>query len=74
MSKLRPIPAKEVFRKLRVLGYEGPFGGGKHSVMRHPSNGQKISVPVHGSQDLSIGTLRAIIRAAGTTVKDWEEL
>ncbi|MDW8029206.1 MAG: type II toxin-antitoxin system HicA family toxin [Armatimonadota bacterium] len=74
MSKLRPIPAREVIRKLRALGYEGPFGGGKHLVMRHPVTGQKIRVPFHGGKDLPIGTLRAIIRAAGVDVKTWERL
>ncbi|MCS6918322.1 MAG: type II toxin-antitoxin system HicA family toxin [Fimbriimonadales bacterium] len=74
MPKLTPIPAREVVRKLRALGYEGPFGGGKHSVMRHPETSVKISVPVHSSRDLPIGTLRAIVREAGVSVEEWEQL
>lgn len=74
MPKLTPIPAREVIRKLRELGYEGPFGGGKHCVMRHPVTGKKISVPVHSNRDLPIGTLRAIVKAAEVTVAEWEAL
>ena len=36
MPKLRPENPTEVIRKLRKLGFEGSFGGGKHLVMRHP--------------------------------------
>jgi predicted RNA binding protein YcfA (HicA-like mRNA interferase family) len=74
MSKLRPIPATEVIRKLGARGFDGPFGGGKHPVMRHPKTGQKISVPIHGGKDLPLGTLRAILRAAGVDVATWESL
>lgn len=74
MAKLTPIPAREVMRKLRKLGYEGPYGGGKHSAMRHPETGRKISVPVHSNRDLPIGTLRAIVKAAAVSVEEWESL
>jgi predicted RNA binding protein YcfA (HicA-like mRNA interferase family) len=74
MSRLRPIPAREVIRKLRALGYDGPFPGGKHPVMRHPTTGQKITVPTHGGHDLPLGTLRAVLRAAAVGVDMWERL
>jgi predicted RNA binding protein YcfA (HicA-like mRNA interferase family) len=74
MPKLTPIPAREVLRKLRRLGYEGPFGGGKHAVMRNPETGVKISVPIHAARDLPLGTPRAIVKAAGVSVEEWEQL
>jgi predicted RNA binding protein YcfA (HicA-like mRNA interferase family) len=74
MPKLTPIPAREVVRKLRQIGYEGPFGGGKHAVMRHPETGIKISVPMHANRDLPLGTLRAIVKAAGISVEEWEQI
>jgi predicted RNA binding protein YcfA (HicA-like mRNA interferase family) len=74
MPKLTPIPAREVLRKLRRLGYEGPFGGGKYAVMRNPETGVKISVPIHAARDLPLGTLRAIVKAAGVSVEEWEQL
>jgi len=74
MSKLRPEKPRDVIRKLRRLGFEGPFGGGQHLVMRHPQTGKKITVPMHKGRDIPIGTLRAIVREAGVDVKEWVNL
>jgi len=70
------LPEKplEVIRKLRRLGFEGPFGGGKHVFMRHPETGVKIPVPVHGGRDIPIGTLKAIMKQANATVEAWQNL
>jgi len=71
---LHPEKPSKVIDKLRRAGFEGPFGGGKHIVMRHPQTGKKISIPVHGARDIPIGTLRAILRRAGISAKEWQEL
>jgi len=71
MSRLSPEKPREVIRKLRELGFEGPFGGGRHVFMRHPETRVKISVPVHQGRDVPIGTLAAIIKQAGCTVDQW---
>jgi predicted RNA binding protein YcfA (HicA-like mRNA interferase family) len=71
---LHPEKPGKVIGKLRRAGFEGPFGGGKHIVMRHPQTGKKISIPVHGARDVPVGTLRAILRRAEISVKEWEEL
>ena len=73
MPRLTPERPREVIAKLAALGFEGPFGSGKHLVMRHPTTGIKISVPVH-TREIPVGTLRAIIRAAGVSVDRWLEL
>jgi len=74
MAKLTPVSAREAICKLKRLGYEGPFGGGKHPVMRHPDTGVKISIPMHANRNLPTGTLRAIVRAAGISVEERENL
>ncbi len=33
MSKLTPVSWAELVRRLRQLGFEGPFKGGKHPYM-----------------------------------------
>ncbi|MFN4218959.1 MAG: type II toxin-antitoxin system HicA family toxin [Candidatus Bipolaricaulia bacterium] len=63
-----------MIRKLRQLGFEGPFAGGRHLVMRHPQTRVKISIPMHPSHDIPKGTLRAILRAAGVTIEEWANL
>jgi len=72
--RLRPAKPQEVIRKLKALGFEGPFGGGRHVVMRHPHTGKKISIPIHKGRDIPVGTLRAILREAGVTVDRWNQL
>lgn len=74
MPKLTPLRPREVIEKLRALGYDGPYPGGRHSRMVHPHSGHIIPVPVHGGKDISVGLLRAIIREAGVTVEEWLEL
>ena len=70
MTRLTPERPREVIARLAALGFEGPYGGGKHLVMRHPTTGVKISIPVH-TREIPVGTLRAIIRAAGVSVEEW---
>ncbi len=56
------------------MGFEGPFGGGKHVTMRHPDSGKKIPIPIHGGRDIPAGTLRAILREAEISPVEWEKL
>jgi predicted RNA binding protein YcfA (HicA-like mRNA interferase family) len=74
MSKLSPEKPLAVVRKLQRLGFEGPFGGGRHLIMRHPETGQKVPVSMHKGRDIPIGTLRAILRIIGVSAEDWKKL
>ncbi len=74
MPKLSSESPRTVIQKLRRLGFEGPFGGGKHVFMRHPVTRVKITVPVHQGRDIPLGTLRAIVRQAGVSVEEWFDL
>jgi len=71
MSRLTPLKAQEVIRKLRRLGYIGPISGGRHVRMVHPESGQIIPIPVHGNKDISVGLIREIIKQAGITRDGW---
>ena len=74
MPGFHPEKPRQVIRKLRKAGFEGPFGGGKHVIMRHPETGKKISIPVHGSRDIPAGTLKAMLREAEITQERWNDL
>ena len=74
MPKLSPEGPLVVIRKLRQLGFAGPFGGGRHVFMRHPETRGKISVPVHQGRDIPVGTLAAIIKQAGVSTEEWSKL
>ena len=45
---------------------------GSHLVMTKPGQRANLSVPQH--KELSVGTLRALIRASGLTVDEFLEL
>jgi len=67
MSRLTPLEPREVFRKLRRLGFVGPIPGGRHSR-------QIIPVPVHKGKDVGVGLIREIIREVGIARGEWIEL
>jgi predicted RNA binding protein YcfA (HicA-like mRNA interferase family) len=65
------ISRRELIRKLRALGYTGPFAGGRHQFMRR--DGQKLRIPnPHGTQDISAGLILEILRQAGIRPADWD--
>ncbi|MEI2689567.1 MAG: type II toxin-antitoxin system HicA family toxin [Anaerolineae bacterium] len=74
MPKLSPEKPVAVIRKLRRLGFDGPYGGGRHVFMRHPDSEVKIPIAVHKGRDIPVGTLASILKQAGVSVKDWLDL
>ena len=74
MPKLKPEKPRAVVKKLRSLGFDGPYGGGKHVFIRHPQTGMKISVPIHKGRDIPVGTLGTIVRQLGISVDEWSKL
>ena len=58
---------KEILKKLRALGWEIKSINGSHHQMIKA--GVKVTVPVHGTQDLKIKTLLAIEKQSGVKLK-----
>ena len=66
------ITRKELIRKFRALGYEGPFSGGKHQFMI--KGRKKIHIPnPHGSGEIHISLIKEILRQAGINIQEWNE-
>ncbi len=69
MGKLANISGKEAARAFQRAGWE-PIGQvGSHLVLVRPDIRVNLSVPQH--EELSIGTLRSLIRNAGMTVDEF---
>lgn len=67
------ISRKELVRRLRALGYTGPFSGGKHQFMVR--GGQKIRIPnPHGSGEIGVGLLKEILRQANVSEEEWDKV
>jgi len=66
-----PIRRRELLRKLRMLGYEGPFSGGRHQFM--VKGDLKIRIPnPHRAGDVGDSLLSQILRQAGISKADWD--
>ena len=73
MKKLQLISGREAVHALQKVGYEIDHQTGSHIILRHiNSPHRRLSVPDH--KTLAKGTLRALIRQAGLTVEEFNEL
>ncbi|HFQ95060.1 MAG TPA: type II toxin-antitoxin system HicA family toxin [Anaerolineae bacterium] len=72
--KLRRVTGKELIKALRKAGFEVKRQRGSHVHMKREQDGKRLTVPVHAGQVIPIGTLRAILRDAGITSKEFEKL
>jgi predicted RNA binding protein YcfA (HicA-like mRNA interferase family) len=67
------LSRKNLVRKFKRLGYKGPYSGGKHQFMVRGD--LKVRVPnAHGSGEISESLLHEILRQAGISKKDWDEV
>lgn len=71
--KLSPAKPNEVIRVLEKVGFERIRQSGSHATYRHP-DGRWTIVAIHQGKTIPVGTLRKIIRDAGLTVEEFQEL
>ena len=69
MPEIKPISRRELIKKLHRLGFDGPFGGGKHSYMR--KNGKRIIIPNPHRGDIGVKLVRKIITQAEISDEEW---
>jgi predicted RNA binding protein YcfA (HicA-like mRNA interferase family) len=72
MGKLGNISGKEAVKAFQKGGWHILGQVGSHLMMSKPGLRVNLSVPQH--KELSVGTLRALIRNAGLTVDEFLEL
>ena len=68
--RLTPVSRDELIRRLRKLGWSGPFAGKKHLFMLKGSDVLTIPNP-HGSKDIGVGLLKEILEQADITREVW---
>lgn len=64
---MKSISGKELCRLLEKKGWTERSIRGSHHVYMMPGRKERICVPVHGSKDLKIGLLRAVMKLADIT-------
>jgi predicted RNA binding protein YcfA (HicA-like mRNA interferase family) len=72
MGKLGNISGKEAAKAFEKAGWISLGQVGSHLVMVKPGVRVNLSIPQH--KELSVGTLRALIRNAGMTVDEFLKL
>jgi predicted RNA binding protein YcfA (HicA-like mRNA interferase family) len=68
---MRPVSRQELIRRLRRLGFESPFSGGRHSFMRRGP--LKLRIPNPHEGDISPALLKELLRQAGITKDEWSD-
>jgi predicted RNA binding protein YcfA (HicA-like mRNA interferase family) len=69
---LGPIKRTELIRYLRILGFEGPYSGGKHQFMLKDI--VRLRLPNPHQRDIGRELLLRILKQAGIDNDSWEKL
>ena len=68
----KPISTKKLIQNLRLLGFNGPFSGGRHMFVI--KGNLKLRVPNPHKGDISKSLLSEILRQAGISASEWNKL
>ncbi len=72
MPRIGPISRREFVRYLKLLGFEGPYSGGRHQFMTKGDITLRIPNPHEG--DIGRDLLIRILRQANVSRSEWEGL
>ena len=69
---MKPIKHREAIRRLRKLGWQGPYQDGKHLFL--VKDGRRLTIPDPHRGDLDWSLTKRILSQAGIAASDWEDL
>ena len=69
MTRLAPVTRSELVRRLRTLGFDGPYAGGRHPQMQRED--VTVIIPNRHEGDIGIGLLTRLPRQAGVSREEW---
>lgn len=69
IMRLTPITRRELVKRLRNLGWNGPFSGGKHEFMVRGA--MKLPIPNPHGGVLGVGMVSEILRETEISREDW---
>ena len=72
MSALPRISGRDCVKALLKIGFEFKRQDGSHIILRHQNPFYQVVVPDH--KELDRGTLRSIIRQAGISIDEFNQL
>jgi len=72
VPRLGPITRNELIRYLQIVGFEGPYSGGKHQFMLRGTI--RLRLPNQHRRDVGRELLSRILKQAGIDKDSWEKL
>lgn len=69
MPKLNPVSWKVLVKRLKKLGFEGPYSGGKHPFM--VKNDMVLTIPNPHKAVISVDLLSRILRQGKLSRAEW---
>ena len=70
MPRLKPVKWRVLIQRLQTLGFEGPYGGGRHPYM--VKGDLVLTIPNPHRDELSADLLARLLRQAGVTRQEWD--
>lgn len=64
-------PLRELIRSFRILGFRGPYSGGRHQFMTRGDLKVRIPNPRH-QNDIRASLPNEILRQAGISNEEWD--
>jgi predicted RNA binding protein YcfA (HicA-like mRNA interferase family) len=69
MARLTPVSRRELIQRLKQLGFEGPYTGGRHEFMLRET--QRLILPNPHRGDISADLLARLLRQVDVTREEW---
>jgi len=70
MARLAPIARRDLIRRLRQLGFDGPHPGGRHEFMLRGT--RRLILPNPHRGDIGADLLARLLRQAAVTREEWK--
>lgn len=70
MARLAPVSRREFLDRLRRLGFDGPYAGGRHQFMMEGD--RRLILPNPHRSDIGSDLLSRLLKQAGITREAWE--
>jgi predicted RNA binding protein YcfA (HicA-like mRNA interferase family) len=70
-NKLAPVSRVNLIARLKQLGYEGPYSGGKHQFLVRGS--ARLTLPNPHSSEIGPSLLSRLLQQAGVGRDQWDE-
>jgi predicted RNA binding protein YcfA (HicA-like mRNA interferase family) len=72
MPPYAPISRRKLIRALRDAGFEGPYPASGHEIMHR--GGLTVRIPNPHGSDIGRNLLNDILKQAGISRREWEQL